>query len=79
MSSYIRIEKQHIKELKKYLTFVNKRSKQIQVALDKSKNVSDISKSINKIKDLQEESSAVLNLLIQTLSYLEKLNRYEDE
>ena len=75
MPSYVRIDKQHIKELKKYLTFVNKRSKQIQSKLDESKDMNDLSNSINKIKELQEESSAVLNLLIQTLDYLEKLNR----
>ncbi len=72
--SLIKIDRKHIKEIKKYLTLSDKEFKKARKKLEKAKTMADLVERYNTLLNLREESSTIMRLLIKTLEFSEKQN-----
>lgn len=76
--TFIKIDRKHIKEIKKYLTLSDKEFKKARKDLKKAKTMIELVGQFNAVLDLREESSTILRLLIKTLEFSEKQNSSDE-
>jgi len=75
--SYVFIEKIHIKEIRGYLKQLEKSFKKSQVKMQESKDLIELSQSINKILSERNELYIMFDLFVHTLEQIEKYHSKE--